>query len=150
VLRDGPEGLGSVQDWRVGKTAAKHGNADGIEHMDQLMRVALLDWLTGNADRHMGNWVIGADGKHQAIDNGAMFPKRLTKYDGLRSVPSFMLEGRLAGSPEVLKALKKGFDATLNKEDAARAWNEFSSRLEQAHTDKNFTIQPTEWLDEKG
>ncbi len=162
VLRDGPEGIGTVQDWKVGKIAMAVEDPSAEKHSEQLMRVAFFDWLTTNSDRHMGNWMISPDGKHQAIDNGSIFGKRVTKFDGLRSVPSYSLAGQpltpelrkavedLAGSKEVMKALKKGFETTLNKEDAERSWKEFAAKLEQVRQDKDFAIQNSEWLDFTG
>ncbi len=160
VLRDGPEGIGTVQDWKVGTLAYKLGDqAYDQKHAEQLTRLALFDWLTNNSDRHNGNWLVSPDGKHQAIDNGSIFAKRVTVYDGLRSFPSSAMAGQplppelrrnveeLAGSPEVMAALKQGFEATLSPEDAKRSWKEFTGKLKEIMDDKDFKIRNTEWID---
>ncbi len=160
VLRDGPEGIGSVQDWKVGQSAFKlAGDAYDQRHEAELKKLAFFDWLTTNSDRHEGNWMVSPDGRHQAIDNGAIFGKRVDREDGLRSVPSDAMAGLdlpseirknvegLIGSPEVMAALKKGFEATLSAEDAVRAWKEFTDKLELVMADKDFKIQDSEWLD---
>lgn len=158
VLRDGPDGIGTVQDWKVGKTAYRLGEeAYADKHDEQLTRLAFFDWMTQNSDRHDSNWLVSPDGKHQAIDNGSIFGKRVDRHDGLRSFPSAAMAGRplppelrknvegLLGSPEVMAALKKGFEATLSAEDADRSWKEFVGRLERVISNPVFAIQPSEW-----
>lgn len=44
--------------------------AEIFEHRDEIERMVLLDYLTGNIDRHYGNVVFDRDGKLWAIDNG--------------------------------------------------------------------------------
>lgn len=158
VLRDGPEGIGSVQDWQVGTVAHKLGNeAYSQKHEAELKKLAFFDWLTDNSDRHGGNWLVSPDGKHQAIDNGAIFGKRLTLFDRLKSVPSAKMAGKdlppeirknveeLMRSPEVLASLKKGFEATLSEEDAPIVWEGFIAKLELVRNTPDFKIQDTEW-----
>ncbi len=160
VLRDGPEGIGTVQDWKIGKIAHTMGKDEfAPQHSEQLTRLAFFDWLTTNSDRHDGNWLVSPDGKHQAIDNGAIFAKRVNEYDGLRSMPSEAMKGRplppelrrnverLLDSPDVLAALQQGFAATLSKEDAKNAWMDFRAKLDQVRDDPDFTIKDTEWMD---
>jgi phage gp29-like protein len=47
-----------------------------------LARAAVFDWLTGNTDRHAGNWLVRKNGKLALIDHGLTFP---TSYSGFRN-----------------------------------------------------------------
>lgn len=153
VIRSGPEGRGSVQDWQV---------SEGMREMPwyemaqndasfraELAKVALFDLITENTDRHTGNFVRSPDGKVVAIDNGLIAPKPLSGIDHVRSFPLWSLEGkpvpqelralvtRLKGAPEVMDALKQGFGLALG-EDAERAWQAFSDRLDQVEGMESF------------
>jgi hypothetical protein len=163
VLRDGPEGLGAVQDWKVGEIAYKMGDgAYTDDRHEQLKRVGFLDWLTKNSDRHNGNWLVSPDGKHQAIDNGSIFGEEKNLYDKVRSWPLAALHHkgdtsfppelrakveRLLGAPKVMAALKIGFEATLSPTDAERAWKEFEGKLLDVAADKDWALPNTDWVD---
>lgn len=66
---------GSVQEFipntktakRVDESLMHDGNED-------LARAAVFDYITGNADRHHGNWLLDQNGKLVLIDNGLSFP----------------------------------------------------------------------------
>ena len=54
-----------------------------------IQKIALFDYITGNTDRHTGNYLL--DDKHvYAIDNGLTFPKDMKKF---RSMPWTMVGG---------------------------------------------------------
>lgn len=40
-----------------------------------LARAAAFDYLTGQSDRHFGNWLVGPGGRPVLIDNGMTFPE---------------------------------------------------------------------------
>ncbi len=44
-------------------------------------RAAVFDYLTGNVDRHDGNWMIDQTGKMKLIDNGLAFPSAYNPGD---------------------------------------------------------------------
>jgi len=64
----------SVALWKVGTPAAditdENVAFDGDEDMQ---RAAMFDYVTGNCDRHAGNWVINAEGKIGLIDHNLAF-----------------------------------------------------------------------------
>lgn len=49
--------------------------------------LAALDYITGNTDRHNGNWMVTNDGEVYAIDNGYSFPED-NNQEELRSLPT--------------------------------------------------------------
>jgi hypothetical protein len=71
VLWDGPQGNGSLQRWI-------HPSEPGwdVEEYTRLdrERLAVLDYLTANNDRHWGNYLSDAGGHVVAIDHGYCFP----------------------------------------------------------------------------
>lgn len=53
---------------------------DKVPH-EELLRVSILDYITGNADRHERNYMISSKGKVAAIDNGrALWKARPEDY----------------------------------------------------------------------
>lgn len=147
VIRSGPDGRGSLQDWRVSEEPL-----DSMGWMrrvgtderftSELAKIALFDLISENADRHSGNLKEGPDGKLIAIDNGLIAPKPLSQLDHVRSYPLWALQGKeippqlkeavakVKGAPGVMKALKECFSVALGK-DGERAWKAFESRLDQ-------------------
>lgn len=106
VLREVDGQMGVVMDFVPGDVWH---NAD-VEYHDvdeeEWQKIALFDWLTGNTDRHSGNYIIDKkNGKLWAIDNGLAFPERKNfgRYAGLRSEPMLYVyenkEGDLTDSP---------------------------------------------------
>jgi uncharacterized protein YukE len=67
----GPEGPGSMQHWL--DNAAPPGPVGQYDVLDQ-QRMAVLDYIAGNTDRHWENYLTGPDGRPVAIDNGMSFP----------------------------------------------------------------------------
>ena len=72
VLRDGPEGPGSLQLF-VRFDANQHYFTLGRERADDFRRVALFDVVINNADRKAGHCLLGDDGKIWLIDHGVSF-----------------------------------------------------------------------------
>jgi hypothetical protein len=64
----------SVALWKEGTPAAditdENTAFDGDEDMQ---RAAMFDYVTGNCDRHAGNWVVNAEGKIGLIDHNLAF-----------------------------------------------------------------------------
>ena len=139
VVRDGPDGFGSVQDWKVGKMAVtvdwkKEGDLKGLRD------TAFDDVVKGNTDRHDGNFLIGPDGQVHAIDHGLILDS--SSDSQLRSYPLEVFSGqgvpddvlkRIAdfrAAPEVQDMLKKAFTVALGAE-AGPAWQQFLNGVEQ-------------------
>jgi hypothetical protein len=71
TMIDGPEGRGSVQMYAEG--AGESLPASAYPKVAQ-QQMAVLDYITGNTDRHSGNYLTGQDGSPIAIDHGFCFP----------------------------------------------------------------------------
>ena len=128
VLRDGPEGPGSVQLF-VEFDPAQH-YFTLLERMpDEFRRVALFDVVVNNADRKAGHTLLSTDGRVFVIDHGVCFhpaPKLRTVIwdfageevpenlmDDLRGLEAKLREEPLAGdlarllAPEEVEAIKR-------------------------------------------
>jgi uncharacterized repeat protein (TIGR03843 family) len=74
LLREGPEGLGSVQffvhtDWEEHFFTLREDSA----HDAALRQMAVFDYVVNNADRKGGHVIKGQDGRLWAIDHGLTF-----------------------------------------------------------------------------
>jgi hypothetical protein len=72
VLRDGPEGIGSVQLFVDVDPDEHYFTLEG-SHADEFRRVALFDHVVNNADRKAGHCLLGRDGRIWVIDHGVCF-----------------------------------------------------------------------------
>ncbi|HEY6568301.1 MAG TPA: SCO1664 family protein [Actinomycetota bacterium] len=72
ILRDGPEGLGSVQTF-VEFEPHEHYFTLAERFADVFRQVALFDVLVNNADRKGGHTLLGLDGRIWVIDHGVCF-----------------------------------------------------------------------------
>jgi hypothetical protein len=75
VLRDGPYGPGSVQQY-VEAEGPPHVYALGPEEADQLKQLVVFDIIANNADRKPAHCFKGPDHKVWAIDHGLTFHAR--------------------------------------------------------------------------
>jgi len=71
TMLDGPDGPGSAQMFADGSTDGREAHQYGRVEQQQM---AVLDYVTGNTDRHSENYLTGPDGKPVAIDHGFCFP----------------------------------------------------------------------------
>jgi len=153
VMREGPAGIGSVQDWQVSeglhdKPYFRWAKEDA-GFRNELAKVAFLDRAIENTDRHQKNFLRSPDGKVIAIDNGLSQARPDSLSDHVQSFPIYALEGqeippallqaaeRLESNPALQGALQKAFDAALGK-DSKRAWKAFNSRLKDMRTKGQF------------
>jgi hypothetical protein len=92
VLRTGQEStkLGLVME-RASGMAAANADANLFSRADvtkEVVKLQLLDHLTGQGDRHGGNYFIDAGSGHSAkvtgIDNDQAFGSKLTRPDGIK------------------------------------------------------------------
>ncbi|HEY7066226.1 MAG TPA: SCO1664 family protein [Chloroflexota bacterium] len=72
VVRDGPEGVGSMQLF-VETEGSPHRPEFTDVHRPELARIALYDLITNNADRKAGHCLLGTDGRVWGIDHGLTF-----------------------------------------------------------------------------
>ena len=72
VLRDGPQGPGSVQRF-VAFDPERHYLTMHDERPDDFRRVALFDIVVNNADRKSGHCLLGEDGELFVVDHGVCF-----------------------------------------------------------------------------
>jgi hypothetical protein len=72
ILRDGPEGLGSVQTF-VEFDPSEHYFTLAERFPDVFRQVALFDVIVNNADRKGGHTLLGLDGRIWVIDHGVCF-----------------------------------------------------------------------------
>lgn len=72
VLREGPYGLGAVQQFVQHDPGFTAFEAEDI-HEPQLMSIALFDLIVNNADRKAGHVLLDQDGRLWAIDHGVCF-----------------------------------------------------------------------------
>jgi hypothetical protein len=102
----GSGGRGHMMAWVEGKEArAVHGQykEDARNDHPDLHRIAALDFITGQTDRHDKNFMRGNDGRYYAIDSGLAFPKDSQVYPYISSPHE-----RLAGHtipPDVKKEI---------------------------------------------
>ena len=74
AVMDHPElGRSSVQAWSESKPFK--GGGEAFSAIDQ-QKAAVLDYVTGNLDRHMGNALQSPDGRLILIDHGESFPTK--------------------------------------------------------------------------
>lgn len=91
--REVENSVGSIQDY-VGDSQVAHAVSESRkwDGEEDAARSAVFDYLTGNMDRHAGNWLVrdvGGENKLALIDNGYSFP---TKYDANdHNKPGFMV-----------------------------------------------------------
>jgi uncharacterized repeat protein (TIGR03843 family) len=81
VLRDGPYGIGMVQEWQSNSQPENLIEVGQSDHQD-LRRMALFDALINNGDRKYGHLLILENGNIQGCDHGVTFHVE----DKLRSV----------------------------------------------------------------
>ncbi len=72
VLRDGSEGIGSVQLF-IEVDPRHHYFTLEESHAEEFRKVALFDHVANNADRKAGHCLLGSDGRIWVIDHGVCF-----------------------------------------------------------------------------
>ncbi len=95
-----------------------------------LARAGALDYLTGQQDRHLGNWLLDKNGKLVLIDNGDTFPNSANNSIGPSYLTDVARERNLAIPEEVRHWKWDDIHSILKK-------YEFS-REEIAHTKERF------------
>jgi hypothetical protein len=153
-LRDGPEGMGSVQELQPGKAPIDDlqtmGTWEKTARPDALMRLGVFDRLAKQTDRSGGNFLIEEDGSLDAIDNSLIYSKSglvnfMTKGMNIAELAYKRKRGevkpedrqrllagleRLKRSSDVMGKLREAFILALDEKDGADAWNEFADALD--------------------
>ena len=115
VLRDGPHGCGSVQQFIITDYDIHYFTIqDDPRFQTQFQQLALLDYIINNADRKGGHCLLGDDDKIWAIDNGLTFH---TEHK-LRTVIWEFAQDKIPGQLYAdLKAFKRDFtsDSSLHQ-----------------------------------
>ena len=121
ILRDGPQGVGSVQ--RFLTFDPQHHYFTMLEERpDDFRRVALFDVVANNADRKSGHCLLADDGEVFVVDHGVCFsvePK-------LRTVIWDFVDEEVA--PEALEDLRRLDRALVEGELAERLRTHLSAR----------------------
>ena len=143
ILRDGPKGVGSVQEWEKGSKAWDVPEWETSANQSDLERMALFDALTRNTDRHDANFVIEPGGKTHAVDNGLVFSN--SSEDLLRSEvlkPNLFggkplsqenqsLLQKFTSSPDVQNAWQHSFDVAFGTGEGSKHFTAFKSKSEK-------------------
>ncbi|MSP78971.1 MAG: hypothetical protein EXR67_05400 [Dehalococcoidia bacterium] len=111
VLRNGPQGVGSVQQF-IEHDPQNHYFLLKDKHAAEFRRMCAFDWLTNNADRKAGHCLLGPDDHVWGIDHGLTFnaaPKLCTVIWDFADQPI---------TDDILKDLE-AFGATLQTLDGA-------------------------------
>jgi uncharacterized repeat protein (TIGR03843 family) len=125
VLRDGPQGVGSVQRF-VAFDPNQHYFTMREERADEFRRVALFDIVANNADRKAGHCLLAETGDIFVIDHGVCFsdePKlRTVIWDFLKEpIPEAMLADLRALQPRLHSGAARDRLAALLSTDEVRA-----------------------------
>jgi uncharacterized repeat protein (TIGR03843 family) len=125
VLRDGPEGPGSLQLFIRFRTGEHYFTLQD-ERPDEFRRVALFDLVVNNADRKAGHCLLGEDDRIWVIDHGVCFsdePKLRTVIWDFLDEPIPQPEradlARLAGDLDRDTDVRAELDALLAPEEVA-------------------------------
>jgi hypothetical protein len=155
ILRDGPEGMGSMQEWKEGKSPTSDLSFmiawEKQAKPEALARLTAYDRLTGQTDRKGDNFLVEEDGDLDAIDNSLMYSRstfvnlmskgmniaeiayRRRKGEVGPEAKREILRGleRLNGATDVLDRLRDAFLLALDEKDGAAAWKEFTAALDE-------------------
>jgi hypothetical protein len=115
VLRDGPYGVGMVQQWIHGDPSVDL-VALVVDDDPRLRRMAVFDAIVNNTDRKGGHLVPMPDGHVYGVDHGVTFsiePKLRTVLWGWVGTP--FEAGELAGLEQVRTGLRAGLGAELRE-----------------------------------
>lgn len=111
-----------------------------LGHPEGYRRIAVLDNVLGNLDRHQDNWLINRDGWHQPIDHGLTFPpaegfinynfgipKNLTEADRdalkkLLASQQTLTPENLGLEPSAISAMLKRVQVMLESGSTCPAW----------------------------
>ncbi len=153
ILRDGPEGVGSVQAWQKGRSATVAPEWKEEKYKDAVERIALFDAVTRNTDRNAENFLVADNDTSPesgivGYDHGTILSQNVMddvlrstllmpkKFGGLGGEPvspegRALLTSFLAAS-DVQAALKQAFAVAFDDEHASEMlWEIFIDDIQQ-------------------
>lgn len=126
IIRKGPRGIGSAQEWKIGATVYTVFDWEDKVTQANFAELKLFDTFIKQSDRHENNLVLGSDHKLWGIDNGLSFDKKTDRDNVWRykehempSIPQSTHDKlqRFMQSKEIRDALYRCFAFALGKED---------------------------------
>ena len=144
ILRDGPFGIGSVQEW-IEQDEKSDVIALGQSDSPAIRSLALFDVLINNTDRKFGHILIGKDSRVFGCDHGVTFhsePKLRTvlwQFAGLDLTSDELI--KLSAFESYLEANSHEFDELLNPEEIAA----LRKRCQKLLQEKLFPYPSEEW-----
>lgn len=118
IVREHEGERGALLEFNQGDVAARKDRDERYDGTDNLARAAAFDFVIGNEDRHMGNWMITPNGGLKMIDHGLTFPDKAAyrrKNDGTlqgaalnqAKVPKETIDKMVANKEKIVESLKK-------------------------------------------
>lgn len=134
ILREGPYGLGSLQQWIDGSEEV---GERYLESSGALRKIALLDAVVNNTDRKIGH-LLFKDGKVFGCDHGVTFHEDYK----LRTVL-----WQFADLPFELEELRilKEFNCDLSELLTTREIDALHQRIDALISSAKFPLPPTDW-----
>jgi len=107
--------VGTLSAFQKGVVANAVDRGDRFDGTRDLARAAVFDFITGNEDRHTGNWLMKA-GRFRLIDHGLCFPDK-GKYVGENERVLGYARGRLNAELEGKDLLRSQADIYTQRKD---------------------------------
>jgi uncharacterized repeat protein (TIGR03843 family) len=145
MLRDGPFGMGMVQEWieiDYEIDLAKFFSQDD----PQLKKMALFDAVINNTDRKIGHLLPRSDGKLFGCDHGVTFHQE----NKLRTVlwqwaGDEISDNELEALNNLLEILQSSRGEDLKSLITVEEFNALCMRIENLITSKNFPMPSADW-----
>ena len=150
VLRDGPQGIGSVQRF-LRFDPAHHGFTMLEGRPDDFRRIALFDVVANNADRKAGHCLLAEDGAIFVVDHGVCFstePKlRTVIWDFAEEpVPPAMLADLRVLEPELERgATAEALGALLSPSEVRATRRRLAELVERGRFPEPGPGRPYPW-----
>jgi uncharacterized repeat protein (TIGR03843 family) len=129
VIREGPYGVGSVQSY-IQPDGESHLTRWGKQHRAELMRIAVFDYLTNNADRKAGHCLVDKEGQVWGIDHGLTFNADPKLRTVIRDFSGAHMPAWLLGELQAFAA-SPALDELLGQMKPLLAANEISAFLKR-------------------
>lgn len=146
LLRDGPYGVGMVQEWIAIDESINLTPLISTGHRD-LRRMALFDAVINNTDRKFGHLLPTTDGRIRGCDHGVTFHVDdklrtvLWNWAGEPIPEAELAELSAIAQPLAMGALGESLAAHLSPDELAKTWH----RLRYLLAEGRFPIPGTDW-----
>jgi uncharacterized repeat protein (TIGR03843 family) len=146
LLREGPYGIGMVQEWIDINQSLDVLSLIAESHPD-LRRMALFDAIINNTDRKFGHLLPTSDGRIRGCDHGVAFHTddklRTVLWDGAGEP---IADDELLGLESIVESLAKGqLRDTLSQHLTGDEIDGTLIRLYRLIDEKGFPVPGTEW-----